>query len=314
MKRTSLILVVAVSAAALLAAPFLGMERIPLGVLWGAADERVSDVFWKLRLPRVIIAFLAGAGLSLSGAALQAMFRNPLATPFTLGISSGAALGAAVYFLLGFTFSLPGVSGSAAFAFVGSLAAATLVCGLTQLGGARSAATMLLAGVAVSFFLSAVIMFLQYLSDYSHSFQMVRWLMGGVETVGFDSVWNLTPFVVSGTLILVFLRHELNLLLLGEELAAGRGVDVGRARALIFLATSLMVGGAVSVCGPIGFVGMITPHVCRLLVGADHKRLLPVAMLAGGTFLVVCDLVARTVIAPAELPVGIITSLLGGPF
>lgn len=174
---------------------------------------------------------------------------------------------------------------------------------------------MLLAGVAVSFFFSSLILFLQYLSDFTRTFRMLRWVMGGLEQiVGFDEVFNVVPFVVTGTLVLFYLTHELNLITTGEELATARGVDVNRMKLLVFMAASLMVGAVVAICGPIGFVGLLVPHISRLLIGADHRWLTPATLLFGGAFLTLCDTLARIAIAPTELPVGIITSLLGGPF
>ncbi|OPZ23917.1 MAG: Hemin transport system permease protein HmuU [Lentisphaerae bacterium ADurb.BinA184] len=173
---------------------------------------------------------------------------------------------------------------------------------------------MLLAGIAVSFFASSLIMLIQYLGEFTQAFRIVRWLMGGVEVMGYDAVFNLLPVTAAGALILFSLTHELNLLMTGEDLAVSRGVEVRRVRLVLFFATSMMVGGVVAFCGPIGFVGMMAPHICRLLVGANHRHLMPATLLFGGLFLVVCDTFARTVIAPVEIPVGVITALLGGPF
>jgi len=317
MSRGSILAVSAVAAVGVLAlAPFWGMEHVPLAALWGGTDDYTKiDILWKIRLPRVAMAFLAGAALATSGMAFQAMFRNPLATPFTLGVSSGASLGAAVSIHLGLAFSLFGFSSVAWFAFAGALGTVVLVYGLTRARRGFSTATMLLAGVAVSFFFSSLILFLQYLSDFTRTFRMLRWVMGGMDNVvGFDDVLGVLPFVVAGILILVYLTHELNLITTGEDLAAARGVDVDRTKMLLFFAASLMVGAVVAVCGPIGFVGLMAPHICRLLIGADHRYLTPATLLFGGAFLVLCDTLARTVLAPTELPVGIITALLGGPF
>ncbi len=295
--------------------PFLGIESVPLRALWSRADESTLDILWKIRLPRVAMAFLAGAALATSGMSFQAIFRNPLATPFTLGVSSGASLGAAVGIHLEVAFQLLGIPAVTWFAFAGALLAIGLVYGLTRARRGFSTATMLLAGVAVSFFFSSLILFLQYLSDFTRTFRMLRWVMGGLEqVVGFDDVLNVFPFVATGTLVLLYLTHELNLITTGDELATARGVDVNRTKLLVFLASSLMVGAVVALCGPIGFVGLMVPHICRLLIGADHRWLTPATLLFGGVFLVLCDTLARTAIAPTELPVGIITSLLGGPF
>lgn len=301
--------------AALTIAPFVGMMDVPISAAWGSGDAALVKILWKIRIPRVAMAFLAGAGLAISGMAFQAMFRNPLATPFTLGVASGAALGSAVAIHLGLAFSLLGIPVVTLFAFAGAVLTIALVYGLTRTRRGFSTATMLLAGVALSFFFSSLILLLQYLSDFTQSYRMLRWVMGGLDrVVSFGDVLTVAPFVVAGSLILLWLTHELNLLTTGEHLAASRGVDVDHTKKLIFLAASLMVGAVVSVCGPIGFVGLMAPHICRLLLGPDHRRLLPATWLFGGAFLITCDATARTVMAPTELPVGIITALLGGPF
>jgi iron complex transport system permease protein len=314
-RMIKLLLLLAVTV--LCVAPFLGMERIPLRALWGNVDDYAKvELLWKLRLPRVAMAFLAGTALATSGMVFQAMFRNPLATPFTLGVSSGASLGAALSIQQQWTFLVLGISGVSLSAFLGAVTSIVLVYLLTA--GSRqgsSTATMLLAGVAVSFFFSSVILFLQYISDFTRTFRMLRWVMGGLESVvTFGDVLNIFPFVVTGCLIVWYLTHELNLLCTGEEFAFSRGVNVNQAKLLLFFAVSLMVGAVVAVCGPIGFVGLMVPHICRLLVGPDHRYLLPATWIFGGAFLVICDTASRTVMAPTELPVGIITALLGGPF
>jgi len=316
MNRSLVLLLLAVTAALVFAAaPFLGMVRIPLGVLWHDADQSTMMIFWDLRVPRVLLALLAGAGLAAGGLAFQAVFRNPLAEPFTLGVASGAALGASAYIHLGLRFSLLWISGSSWFAFAGAILAILLVYGMTRTRQGFSTATMLLAGVAVSFCFSSLILFIQYLTDFTESFLLLRWVMGGLDkVVKFDEIFTVLPLVVVGIAIVVYLTHELNLVTTGEELAISRGVAVNRTKILLFVAVSLMVGAIVSVCGPIGFVGLIVPHICRLLVGPDHRYLTPAALLCGAILLCVCDTLARTVMAPTELPVGILTSLLGGPF
>jgi len=304
------------AATVLAAAPLVGMIDVPLSALWGVADDSTKvDVLWKLRIPRTCMALLAGVALATSGMAFQAMFRNPLATPFTLGVSSGASLGAAVCIHLGWSFSLLRFSSVSLFAFVGAMASILLVYGLTRTRRGFSTATMLLAGVAISFFFSSLILFLQYVSDPTRTHRMLRWVMGGLDrVVDFQDVLGVFPFVVVGSVIALYFTRELNLITTGEEMAASRGVEVERTKMVLFFAASLMVGAVVAVCGPIGFVGLMGPHICRLLIGPDHRWLTPATMLFGGAFLVFCDTVARTVISPSDLPVGIITSLLGGPF
>ncbi|VGO22806.1 FecCD family ABC transporter permease [Pontiella sulfatireligans] len=294
---------------ALFVSPLFGMKFIPYNA---AGQER--DILLNIRVPRVLCAFMAGAMLSLSGMSFQALFRNPLATPFTLGVSSGAALGASIFIRLGLTFSFLGISGTSLAAFGGALLSVWLVYGLTKLKGGFSTPTLLLAGIAISFFFSSLILFIQYVSGLTHSFRIVHWMMGTVATADFGKLLNLLPFFGIGSLLLAFLHREMNLFMVGEDIAVSRGVNVGLVKKLIFLASSLMVGGVVAVCGPIGFVGMMSPHICRMLVGADHRYLMPASLLFGGLFLAFCDTLSRTLIAPAEIPVGVLTALLGGPF
>ena len=315
-KGKMVLFVLALSALLILAiAPLLGMKITPLNaVLNPGSGGKESEIFWRLRVPRVCVSFLAGAALAISGMSFQALFRNPLATPFTLGVSSGAALGAAIYIRLGLPIVFLGVPGISLSALTGAALSILLVYGFTRLRSGFTTGTMLLAGVAISFFFSSVNLFTQYISDFTQTFRIIRWLMGGLEVVGFRSVMEMTPFVVTGSLVILLLTHELNLLTTGEEIAVSRGVNIGLVRGAIFFATSLMVGGVVAVCGPIGFVGMMSPHICRLLIGPDHRYLAPATFLFGGAFLTLCDTFARIIIAPAEIPVGVITALLGGPF
>lgn len=301
--------------AALVGAPFIGITPVSLGsVLEPSGGSMAAVVFWHIRLPRALTAFLAGSGLALGGMAFQALFRNPLATPFTLGVSGGAAFGAALYMRLGLSFALLGIPGSNWAAFAGAVLVIALVYGLTRARGGFATPTLLLAGVALSFFLSSMILALQYSASLHDSFRLVRWLMGGLGMVGYDAVLNVLPLVVTGAIIILMLTNELNLLSAGEDLAMSRGLDVARTKKWLFFGVSFMVGGIVAVCGPIGFVGMMAPHICRLLVGSDHRKLFPATLLFGGMFLTVCDVVARVVFAPAEIPVGVVTAMIGGPF
>ena len=310
-----LVLLSVLAALIVLVTPFIGMETITPASLWSAELSSTDmRIFWRLRVPRTLTAFLVGAALSLSGLSFQAMFCNPLATPFTLGIAGGAALGAALYVRLGVVYGLLGVSGQTLSAFAGAVLAILLVYGLSRLRRDFSMAAILLAGVAISFFCSSFILFIQYLSGFTHLFQITRWLMGALAVTGFAAVRELSLLVLCGSAVVFTMGKELNLLTTGEELAVSRGLDLRRVRNILFLTTSLMIGGIVARCGPIGFVGMMAPHICRLLVGADHRLLIPATFLFGGSFLTLCDTVARVLIAPAEMPVGVITALLGGPF
>jgi iron complex transport system permease protein len=315
-KKASILLLIALfTTAVLLVAPFVGMETIdPARVVGDHADAMEARIFWSLRVPRVLLGFLAGAVLALGGMAFQALFRNPLATPFTLGVSSGAALGATLAIRLGLGFTVFGLSAVSLSAFVGSLLAILLVYGLARSRPGASTGTLLLAGVAVNFTFSSFILLVHYTSDAANSFNILRWLMGRLETAGVDAPLKLLPLLAICGFVVLTLHRELNLLSVDEELAVSRGVDVRRYRRVLFLAVSLMCGAVVALTGPIGFVGMMAPHVCRLLIGADHRWLGPASLLSGGAFLVLCDAVARVLAAPSELPVGIVTALLGGPF
>jgi iron complex transport system permease protein len=312
--RLVLALLLLLTLAALIVAPLVGTQRISLAdVLHG--EPTASAIFWQLRLPRVLLALLAGAGLAVSGLGFQTLFRNDLAEPYTLGVASGAALGAVVALRLDAAESLLGLPLIAPASFAGALCATALVVGLGLRRGQRSStSTLLLAGIAVSLSCSAIILFLQYLSDSTQTFRMVRWMMGGLAVVGYGEVLWVAPWVLGGSLVLLLLRWDLNLLLTGEELAASRGVDLVRLRHKVLLVTSLMIGALVAVAGPIGFVGLMVPHILRRWVGYDHLYLAPACVLGGGAFLVFCDLAARTLMSPAELPVGVLTALLGGPF
>ncbi|HKH44883.1 MAG TPA: iron ABC transporter permease [Thermoanaerobaculia bacterium] len=311
--RLTLFLLALFAIAALLGAPLAGSHDISLSDVL-RSEPTAASIFWQLRLPRVLLALLAGAGLAVSGLGFQTLFRNDLAEPYTLGVASGAALGAVLALRLEESAALIGLPVVALASFAGSLGATALVAGLALRRRDSATSTLLLAGIAVSLSCSAIILFLQYLSDSTQTFRMVRWMMGGLSVVGYGEVLWVLPWVLGGAALLLVLRWDLNLLLLGEELASSRGVDLGRLRLKVLLATSLMIGALVAVAGPIGFVGLMVPHILRRWVGHDHLYLAPACVLGGGAFLVLCDLAARTIMAPAELPVGVLTALLGGPF
>lgn len=293
--------------------PFLGATIInPLEVLDSTSPENL--IFWRLRLPRTIGAFLAGAGLSLCGLVFQAMFRNPLATPFTLGISSGAALGASIYLRLGAAASFMGMAGSLVSALMGCFLSMIMVYAITRARGGFSTAVMLLAGVIINFFFSSLVMFVQYMSNAHDAVQIMRWLMGTLSGIDSSKLWEMAAAVLAGLAVFSRIGPELDLLSAGEEIAASRGVDTNHVKLLVFIAASIVVGVIVSVAGPIGFVGMMIPQICRLWLGYGHNLTIPASFFMGGGFLVLCDLLARSVLAPAELPIGIITSMLGAPF
>lgn len=301
---------------AILAGPFVGSTSIHISRVFSRtvpfADNVDAQIFFVARLPRALAAALVGGTLAAAGVVFQGLLRNPLATPYTLGVSAGAALGAMVAITFGIV--LPG-GGVATASLAGALAAVLIVYGLAR---ARhhglSTTVLLLAGVTLNAFFSALILFVQYVSSFADTYRAVRWLMGDLDVAGYRPLLVALPFVGLAFVAFAWLARPLNLLSLGADAAGTRGIEVDRAQRLAFFSASLATGAAVAVGGPIGFVGIIVPHLVRLLVGADHRLVLPASTFFGGAFLVVCDTLARTVLAPLELPVGIITAVVGGPF
>ena len=296
-----------------LVTPFFGMSIIdPSALLQPGSPD--AEVFWNLRLPRTAASFLSGAGLAVSGMVFQAMFRNALASPFTLGVSSGASFGASFYFRFGTAVTVFGAMGSLGAALAGGFASMGLVYAITRARGGFSTSVMLLAGVIINFFFSSMVMFIQYCSNAQDSVQIMRWMMGSLLGIESIRLLDLAFVVALGCLFIRSISFELDLLMAGEEIASSRGVDVRATKTKAFVAASFIVATVVSIAGPIGFVGMMVPHICRMMLGWSHKVLLPASFVLGGCFLTLCDLLARTILAPAELPIGIITSMLGSPF
>jgi len=278
----------------------------------GGDTETAYTIIWQIRLPRVLLAFLVGASLSSAGAAFQGLLQNPLADPYTIGVSSGAALGATTAILLlpagVYTmFIIP------AFGFLGAMAALFSVYQLGRVSGRMPVVTVLLAGVVISSFFSALIS-LNMLFAGEQMRSIFFWLAGGLSMRGWLYVGLIAPCLILGLAVLIFFSRDLNLILLGEEEALSLGVEVERVKKAVLIAASLLTAGAVSVSGMIGFVGLIVPHAMRMLIGPDHRLLYPASVLGGGIFLVFADTFARTVLNPAELPVGIITAFIGAPF
>ena len=311
MKRASLTWLFVMALVTLASATALG----PRGAISALVpdDPLESRILLELRLPRVSLGFISGAALGAAGMAFQALFRNALATPYTLGVSAGASLGAAIAVYLGVATTFVGIPATSLAAFAGALMTIAVVYAIARAAPGFSTASLLLAGVAVSFVFTSAILAIQYVGDVTTAFRTGRWLLGGLEVVGFGAVLPVTVFATVGIGTLIVIARDLDLLTIGEDSASTRGVHVAGVKHVVFIAASLMVGGVVSTCGPIGFVGLIVPHVGRMIVGPRHRLLLPFSALAGGMFLVACDALARTVVAPVEIPVGIVTALVGGP-
>lgn len=278
-----------------------------------ATDPR-SVILLQVRLPRVLLAFMVGGCLALVGAGLQGLLRNPLADPYVLGISSGAALGAACAMLLGIGTTFLALSTLPLFAFLGGLLSILLVYRIAVSYGRLPMHTLLLTGVILNAICSALIMFVTSIMDPSRAFGMMTWLMGTLVAPGYPALSALALYLGVGGWILFRQARSLNVLTLGEESARSLGMEVERVKKIIFVTSALLTGAVVSVSGMIGFVGMVIPHAVRMVAGADHRLLLPASALVGGMFLTVTDAVARSLLAPAEIPVGVVTALAGGPF
>jgi iron complex transport system permease protein len=305
--------------AACLLAPLVGSTSIDLARAFDLSIPFASNVdaqiFFVARLPRTLAAALVGSALATAGVVFQGLLRNPLATPFTLGVSAGASLGAMLAITFGWSLSFIGLSPVPLASFVGSIGAVAIVYALAH---ARhrglSTNVLLLAGVTMNAFFSAIILFVQYFADFANGYRTIRWLMGDLDVSGYSPLFAALPLLVAAYVVFAWLPRPLNALSLGPESAEARGVDVERSQRLAFFSASLATGAAVSVSGPIGFIGIVVPHLVRLLVGSDHRLVLPASALFGAAFLVGCDVVARTALAPVELPVGVVTAVIGGPF
>ncbi len=300
----------------LFVATSIGALSIPLGsLLLGDMTEQQQAVMLSIRLPRVLLATLVGAGLGVSGAALQGLFRNPLADPGLIGISSGAAFAVAltiVFFgsLTGFL----GLYGLSIAAFAGGFVTSIIIFKFAKLSDTSSVTYILLAGIAINALAAAGTGFLAYLSDDQQLRTLTFWTMGSLGGALWPGVVMTATLIIPATFLLYRNAQQLNILLLGEEQAKHLGVDSEKLKRNIIICTAISVGAAVAVSGIIGFVGLVIPHLIRLTLGPDHRLLIPASALLGAITLIVADTIARTVFAPAEIPVGIFTSLIGGPF
>ena len=269
-------------------------------------------IIWNIRFPRILLGFIAGAALAVSGAGYQGIFKNPMADPFVLGVSSGAALGAAIGIICHFTFRFGVLSSTTLLAFAGSFAALILVYSISKVGRKVPVATLLLSGVAVNSTLSAVMSFLMMMNKQSMD-QIMFWTMGTLNGKGWNQITAVLPWVLVGLVIMMFSARELDIMLTGEETATQLGVNIEFVKRKVLFASSLLTASVISVTGIIGFVGLVVPHVVRLFTGPKHRALMPVSLVFGGAFLVICDTLARS-LTTSEIPVGIITSICGGPF
>lgn len=290
------------------------LDHVPGARVHSGLSATDATIVWQLRLPRVVLGLLVGSMLATAGSAYQGVFRNPLADPYLLGVSAGAGLGVTIARVTDATWHLGPFDTLPVAAFAGALAAVALTYVLATVGGPlRSTAVLLLAGVAVSSFLLAIQTFL--LQQNADSIRDVyNWITGSLSTSGWAEVRNLLPYAVVTTTVLLLCRRSLDVLAVGDDEAAALGLNVGRTRLLVVATASLATAAAVSVSGLVGFVGIIVPHVVRLLVGTSYRVILPLSLLFGAAFLALADLVGRTALAPSEIPIGVVTAFVGAPF
>ena len=306
------------SIVALIVAIWLGVSvgsvKVPISTLWNTgADEIATNIVWKIRMPRVVLAGLVGASLAIAGAAFQGLLKNPLADPYTLGVSSGASVGAVATLFFGISVPFLGIFTLPVFSMIGALVTMLLVITFAKLvDRAMKMETIILTGIIFSSFLGSVISLMIALTGEELR-QIIGWLLGSVSMRGWSFVQMALPFIIIGTLLLWLNRRELNAMLFGEERAKHLGVNVKQRKMMILVGGSMLTGTAVAVSGTIGFVGLVVPHMTRLLFGSDNRHVLPLSFINGAALLIVCDLVSRTIISPTELPIGVITAFIGAP-
>lgn len=272
-------------------------------------DSMINTIIWQIRLPRVLMAVLVGSTLSLGGLVFQAILRNPLAEPYILGVSGGSAIGAIIGILAGFS-RIPGIS---VMAFLGSISTLLLILMMSIGQSILRRDSLLLSGVMINAFCAAVIMFLIYMAGDSSLHNIMFWLMGDLSMVGLDHVGMLAVIIIPCFIVIFSFSNYMNLLLLGKDMAQSMGVNIKGVTVILLVLTSLMVSATVSQCGLLGFVGLVIPHLLRLILGPDHRILVPACVLGGGAYMVLCDLLARSLPEQGEMPVGVITALIGAP-
>jgi len=309
----------AVLVVVMLVCSLIGTESVSLKEVFSGAGIQTRanpdyEIFVQFRLPRIILACLVGAALACSGVVFQALLRNPLADPYILGISSGAGLGAIIAVICGFNWTVWGRSPIAVFAFAGALGTVWLVWFIGRLTGKFHVTGLLLAGVVVNAFFSAVIMFLTSIAKSQQVYSTIFWLMGNMAEEDFLVLWIGAGCVVGGITALFYISPQLNALSFGEADARSMGVNIAGTQIIAFAIAAAITAIAVSLSGLIGFVGLIVPHAVRLVFGPDHRQLLPLSGIFGAIFLVIADTLARIIVAPAQLPVGVVTAIVGGPF
>jgi len=314
-----IILAVVVLILVVLCCSLIGTKQISLRTVFARTEQPNTinpdyEIFFHVRLPRIFLACIVGAALACSGVVFQAILRNPLADPYILGISSGAGLGTIIAIISGLSLGILGNSPIAIFAFIGAMGTIWLVWFIGRLAGKSNVTGLLLAGVVVNAFFSAVIMFLTSIAKSQQIYATIFWLMGNITEERIFVLWMSAGLTTSGIVALFYISPQLNALSFGTDDARSMGIDTSRTQLIGFAVAALITSIAVCLSGLIGFVGLIVPHGVRLVFGPDHRRLIPLSAITGAIFLAAADTLARTIVAPAQLPVGIVTAIAGGPF
>jgi iron complex transport system permease protein len=277
--------------------------------------QTAEVIITQIRLPRVICGALVGAALAAAGVTYQGIFRNPMADPYVIGASTGASVGSALVLVLGVGISVLGVNTLQIFAFVGSLTTVLLVYTISRVGSRVPVTTLLLTGIAISLFQNAIVTYMKTIASDQILHGLTFWLIGSLApTENWDKAWAILPFILVGTVIAYLYSRDLNILALGEDQAQHLGVEIEKVKRILLVSGALMTAAAVSISGLIGFVGLIIPHLTRVLIGPDHRVLLPTSVVVGASFLMICDALSRVIMGSGEAPVGVITALSGAPF
>jgi len=275
-------------------------------------EDSTVYIIWNIRFPRIIVSLFIGGMLSIAGVTYQGILKNPMADPFVLGISSGAALGATIGIISKISFNILGLNFISIMAFAGALLVIFIVYNIARIKNEIPVTTLLLSGIAMSQFLTAILSTIMMLNDRDLN-KIFFWTMGSLSGKGWESIMNILPYAGLGMIILMYYAKDMDILLLGDESAKNLGVEADRVKKIILVTASVITAASVSVSGIIGFVGLIVPHIVRMFIGPKHIKLLPLSFVTGGGLMVICDTIARSIIAQ-EIPVGIITAILGGPF
>ncbi len=291
----------------ILISPFFGQIDISVANIF-EASKMDHQIFWDIRFPRTILAFCVGAVLALSGLVFQTVFRNPMGTPFTLGVASGATLFTAIGIVLGFSFYI------SFFAFLGSLLTIVVLFAIARRFDSVETSSLLLVGIALSFFYSASLMVLFFISDLQESYEIVRFTMGSLDVVGFDSIYLVIMASIFILLLVRFYTKDIKLLLVSYEFAQLKGINVKKTNYILLFSVSVVVGICVSITGPIGFIGLIVPHILKIITKQSSEKLIVPIFFYGGVFLVLCDIIARNLGTTSDIPIGVVTSFLGAPF